>query len=136
MSIRRWLTVPLAAFLLWSLPTQARIPVDQQLVRQTVERILQAWNTPELERWLAPDFPDRNRLLAALDFDAPPTARLRILSIGAIQLLEQERTPDGLVSLVSVSVRAQAEWEEPDKGLQRRTGTSAYLLRITQTVPR
>jgi hypothetical protein len=121
---------------LWAGAVQAQAPADQQLARQAVEQILGAWNTAELNQWLAPEFPDRDRLLAALSFDVPPTARLRILSIGAVQLLEQERTDKGLVSLVSVTVRAQAEWEDAENGLQRRVGTSEYILRLIRTVPR
>lgn len=136
MRMRRQLAALLAACGLWAGSVQAQTPIDQQLVRQTVEQVLGAWNTPELNQWLAPDFPGRDRLLAALSFDVPPTARLRILSIGAIQLLEQERTEGGLISLVSVSVRAQAEWEAPENGLQRREGTGEYILRFIRTVPR
>lgn len=123
-----------AVWLAWSGSAQAS--VDQQLARQAVEQILATWNTTSLNQWLAADFPNRDQVLAALSFDVPPTARLRILSIGAAQLLEQERTDQGLISLVSVQVRAQAEWEDPKAGLQRRAGTSQYIVRLMQTVPR
>lgn len=115
-------------------PTLA--PVDPTVVRLAVERILDAWNTPELNHWLAPDFADRDRLVAALSFDVPATARLRILGIGGIQTLRQERRDGALLSLVSVTVRAQAEWEDPQRGFQRRDGTAEYILRITREVPR
>lgn len=136
MRMRRGLAALLAAFLLWAGAAQAQMPVDQRVVREAVAKILGDWNTLELKQWLSSEFPGRDRLLAALDFDVPPTARLRILSIGSVQTLEQERIDRGLASLVAVSVRAQAEWEDPEHGFQRRTGTSEYILRIVQRVPR
>jgi hypothetical protein len=113
-----------------------RAPVDPAIARQAVEQILEAWNTPALNYWLAPDFVGRDRLLAALSFDVPPTARLRILGIGGIQTLQQERARGTLVSLVAVTVNAQAEWEEPQQGLQRRQGSAEYIVRIERRVPR
>lgn len=111
-------------------------PVAPAVVRQAVEQVLASWNTPTLGHWLAADFAARDQLLAALSFDVPPTARLRVLGIGGIQTLEQERGDGVLQSLVSVTVRAQAEWEEPGQGLQRREGTAEYVLRISRRVPR
>jgi hypothetical protein len=112
------------------------VPVDPAVVRQAVEQILGTWNTPELNYWLAADFSGRDQLLAALNFDVPPVARLRVLGIGGIQTLQQERGDGALHSLVAVTVRAQAEWEDPRQGFQRREGTAEYILRITRVVPR
>jgi hypothetical protein len=115
---------------------EAPAAVDPAVVRQTIQQILASWNTPTLNHWLAPDFAGRDELLAALSFDVPPTARLRILGIGGIQTLQQERRDGVLLSLVSVTVRAQAEWEDPGQGFQRREGTAEYILRISREVPR
>lgn len=134
--MRRKIAALAAAGLLLVGAAQAQVPVDKVVVRQAVEQVLRAWNTPTLDHWLAVDFAERDRLLAALSFDAPPTARLRVLSIGGIQLLEQERSDGVLRSLVSVTVRAQAEWEDLQQGFQRREGTAEYVLRIVREVPR
>lgn len=134
--MRRKIAALAAAGLLLAGAAQAQVPVDKVVVRQAVEQVLRAWNTPTLGHWLAADFAERDRLLAALSFDAPPTARLRVLSIGGIQLLEQERSDGVLRSLVSVTVRAQAEWEDLQQGFQRREGTAEYVLRIVREVPR
>lgn len=125
-----------AAALLWAGVVQAQVPVDPTVARQAVERVLAAWNTPELGHWLATDYVGRDQLLATLNFDVPPSARLRILAVGAVQTLQQERRGNALVSLVSVTVRAQAEWEQPGQGLQRREGTAEYILRISREAPR
>ncbi|NLO80937.1 MAG: hypothetical protein GX093_11670 [Xanthomonadaceae bacterium] len=135
--MRRWLTALVAAALLWANAGLAQTPPPEaRLARQAIEQILTAWNTPELGHWLAADFAGRDQLLAALTFDVPATARLRILAIGPVQVLEQQRGAGTLTSLVSVRVRAQAEWEQPGQGLQRREGTAEYILRITREVPR
>lgn len=134
--MRRWITALAAAAVLWVGIGQAQSAPEPQIARQAIEQILSTWNTPELGHWLATDFVGRDQLLAALSFDVPAMARLRILSIGAVQLLQQEREPGMRTSLVSVAVRAQAEWEQPGQGLQRREGTAEYILRITREVPR
>jgi hypothetical protein len=134
--MRRWIAALAAAAGLWAGVVHAYPPVDPVVARHAVERVLASWNTPELGHWLAPDFIGRDQLLAALSFDVPPAARLRILSIGGVQTLEQARVDDALVSLVSVTVRAQAEWEQPGQGLQRRDGTAEYILRIARGVLR
>lgn len=134
--MRRWITALAAAASLWLGVGQAQSSPEPQLARQAIEQVLAAWNTPELSHWLAADFVGRDQLLAALNFEVPAFARLRILSIGAVQVLEQERRPGALTSLVAVTVRAQAEWEQPGQGLQRRDGTAEYILRLTREVPR
>ncbi|MCC5858403.1 MAG: hypothetical protein JJT90_09625 [Ectothiorhodospiraceae bacterium] len=108
-----------------SLPGVARDDVED-----FVNALLEAWNGQGLERLLAEDFPDRNRLLGDLA-ELPPTARLRLLSIGPVQTLESSWEEDALVTLLSVRVRARVELEGED-GPRRHETTQELVIRFVR----
>lgn len=112
------------------------VPVDPAVVEQAVNQLFAAWNTSALPGWLAQDFAQRARLLSTLNFDLPPTARLRVLGLGGAQTLEQYRTAEARISLVRVLVRGELSWEDPRLGPQRHEGYAEYVLRLRREVPR
>ena len=113
----------------------ATVPVSREAVRDFVHALAEAWNNQELEPLLAPDFPDRERLLASLPERVVPGARLRVDAVGPIQTVEQERRDNVVISLVLVRFRGQLEIPDPDGGFRRHPTTQELLIRITREVP-
>ena len=113
----------------------AAVPVSREAVRTFVHALAEAWNNQELEPLLAPDFPDRERLLASLPERVVPGARIRIDAVGPIETVEQERRANVVISLVLVRFRGQLEIPDDDGGFQRHRTTQELLIRITREVP-
>lgn len=113
-------------------------PVEQPVSRDTASaaarRVMQAWNTPDMQAALADGFVDRQRLLDAMSDKVPLDARLRVLGVQGMETLGQTIDGERRVSTVSVTVRAQVEYEDVQAGLVRREGTSELLLRISEPV--
>lgn len=133
---------PIVAPAALSLPAGARRveevrPLARTQIEAAAERVIARWNTEEFDAALGDRFYDRTRLLDALDTVAPRDATLRLLSVQAVQTLEQYIEPDPehpererLVNLVSATVHTQLEFEAPGVGLVRRRGVNELLLRI------
>jgi hypothetical protein len=116
-------------------PTQPLSPVPVELVERFVHEVADAWSGRDLEAVLADDFPDRARLLDALQQGLPFDARLRILSVGTVQTLSQQPLPDGRVSEVLVRVRGQIEFTGEDGQLQLLPTHQEWVVRVAQRVP-
>jgi len=65
-------------------------PVKRRLVESAVRDILAAWGSSGLSEKLADGFYDSQRLIDAVDGQAPRDASLRILAIEGIQTLSQQ----------------------------------------------
>lgn len=112
-------------------------PVPAAKVEQAVKKIVGAWNSPDLAPMLADNFYDKSRLIDALLTKVPRNARLRVLSVQGIQTLNQylQNTAPGveqLVSRVSVTVRTQVEYNDPQAGFQRLDGNNEFILLIAE----
>jgi hypothetical protein len=121
----------------------AFIPIDRRELERTIGELVAKWNTPEFASTLAETFFDRTRLEDAVNTDVPRDARLRLLSLEGVQTLDQHVIPDpsGLpidtvVSTVSATVRAQAEFKDASNGFQRQEGFNELILRISQRMLR
>ena len=121
-----------------SQPTQVFQPVDRKVVDEVVRKVFAQYNTLELGENLANEFYDKERLLDAVSEQVPRDAQVRVLSVQGVETFDQEIQPDPsggldwLVSVVSVTVRAQMEFNDPTGGFQRREGTNELILRISQ----
>ena len=115
-------------------------PVSRARVEAAIRRVFDTYTNMSpgrLETVLAESFFDRDRLVDNLTEALPRDARLRVLGIEAIQTLEQtiDVAPDGRqtrISVVSVTVRSQFEFNDPVSGFTRLDGTNEYLLRIKE----
>jgi hypothetical protein len=114
-------------------------PVERDRVEAAVRQLAQAWNTPALPAYLAPNFYGKERLLDTLASSVPKDARLRVLSIQGVQTLAQYvQARDGgevMVSRVSVTARTQVEFNDPKAGLKRLDGTNEFILQVTEPAP-
>ena len=116
---------------------QQLIPVDQALVDKAVEQIMSQWSTPAMQEYLSKDFYDANRLEDVIDTLVPGDAEVRILGVSGVQTLQQyrEESATGVpvrVSRVSVTVRTQLEYNDPENGLVRLPGTTEYILKFRE----
>ena len=113
-------------------------PVNRKIVEGAVKKLMEAWNGNALEKMLGKEFYDKSRLDDAMDDKVPRDAKLRVLSIQGVQTLNQyiedRDEKKSRVSTVSVTVRTQLEFNDPENGFQRREGTNEYVFRIKQRV--
>jgi hypothetical protein len=115
--------------------------IDRRQLEAAVQTLAAAWNTPALEAKLSDTFYDKSRLDDVLNTSVPRDAKLRVLGIQGVQILDQYKIPDasGLfdtyVSRVSVTARTQVEFTSTtDSSFQRRDGTNEFILKVTQRV--
>lgn len=111
-------------------------PVSAQTVEAAVRQLAAAWNTPNLPKYLAPNFYGKDRLVESVNRQLPRDAKLRVLGIQSMQTVSQYIQPDGtgelVVSRVSVTVRTQIEFNDPRTGLRRLEGTNEFTLRVAE----
>lgn len=112
-------------------------PVSAETVEAAVRQLAAAWNTPNLPKYLAPNFYGKDRLVESVNRQLPRDAKLRVLGIQSMQTVAQYIQPDGdgrelVVSRVSVTVRTQIEFNDPRTGLRRLEGTNEFTLRVAE----
>ena len=106
-----------------------------------VEEVVKEWNTNGMPDTLSDSFYDKSRLLDVVVGDVPRDATLRIQGVQSIQTLEQYIIPGNgtergeLVSIVTVTVRAQLEFNSATDGFVRLQGTNELLLEVVQAAP-
>ncbi|RCK78907.1 MAG: hypothetical protein OZSIB_1057 [Candidatus Ozemobacter sibiricus] len=118
---------------------RARAP---QFAREAMQRLVLSWNQGDAARHLSADFVDRERFLTSWDGQVPRDARVRLLAIEGIQPLDQDNRLEGspptllhVDTRVSVRATTQIEFNDPQRGFQRREGRNEYIFRIKQRIP-
>ncbi|MEX0729518.1 MAG: hypothetical protein WED00_03645 [Aquisalimonadaceae bacterium] len=111
------------------------VPVPVATVEAFIHALAEAWNRQQLEPFLDPDFPNRERVIAGFPGHAVPGTRLRILSVGPVQTVEQTRRGNALVSKVIARVRAQLEIPESSGSIRREPTTQELIIRVERWVP-
>ncbi len=112
-------------------------PVDRELVRLIMEKLLSAWNGPELTKLLSDTFFDKLRLEFKLT-EIPRDAKLRLLGLQGMQTLSQHIQKNDktgskdVVSRVSVTARTQIEFNDLQSGFQRIPGVNEYVIQVKQ----
>jgi hypothetical protein len=112
-------------------------PVDRAVIEGAVQRFVNTWNTTAMDEMLDEMFYDRTRLQDNMSSKVPRDARLRLLSISMIQVLDQFVRPDpsgGSVmhSTISATLRTQIEFNDPALGFQRIEGINDLIFEIAQ----
>ncbi|SEO89584.1 hypothetical protein [Aquisalimonas asiatica] len=109
--------------------------VERQQLEDWLQALAASWNTPRLSDYLDPDLPDRQRLLGAIEDQVPPDAELRVLSVGPVRVLDEDRAPGMITRVVRVSVRLQVQGSADNGGLERRESRQNLVVRWTRRVP-
>ncbi|MBM3560328.1 MAG: hypothetical protein FJX53_10730 [Alphaproteobacteria bacterium] len=114
-------------------------PVDRKVIEAGVEQIFAAFadGGRGIDRLLASDFANRQRLIDDIGARVPRDARLRVLAIQSVRTMEQVEATgaDGRparVSRVIAIVRSQLEYDDPVAGFRRLEGVADYIFRIEQ----
>lgn len=116
--------------------------ISQTLVEKVVYDLFDSWNSPKLNGKLSKDFPNKSRIVDAIQTGVPRYVKLQVLAVQNPRIVKQYIRPhpsgDGsfqLLSKVSVRVNSQvAASTSVSKKFQRAEGTSEYLINITQKV--
>ncbi len=108
---------------------------ERQQVEDWLATLMRSWNGQDLADYLAESFPERQRLLDAIEDQVPPDARLRLLAVGPMRVVDQEREADAVIRTLRVGVRLQVEGADADGELQRREGRQDLLVRWERRLP-
>lgn len=114
--------------------------VPREVVEKAVRDIADAWNSGRLEGYLDRDFANGLRLEDVFRFTLPRDAKLVVLSIRSVSVLDQQLsrepvTPNqapSVVSLVNAVVETQIEFLDGRAGFVRLPGSNEFTLRITE----
>lgn len=106
------------------------------LVERAVRDFFAKWNRGDLSGALSKRFFDADRLSDQIALSAPRDAKIRLLSLRSISVLEQfARAEDGgselVMSKLSVIAQTAVEFNDPTTGFQRFEGTHEYLFDLT-----
>lgn len=122
-------------------PVDSIQAVPREVIAPALKDLLVKWNAPGMSDTLTDGFFDKNRLLDTMSSSVPRDAKLSVLAVRGIQTVQQYITPadDGgrgtLVSLVTVTVQTQVEFNSPTSGYTRLPGTNEFLLEVTTAAP-
>lgn len=113
--------------------------VSRAAAEGAVNQVVDAWENGELGKVLGDDFQDRQRLLDSMAEDVPRDAEIRLLGVRGVQTVQQFAGPQKqgsreVVSVVSLTVDSQVEFNDPERGFRRLRGQNQFLLRITEEV--
>ena len=128
---------PTAQFPEGAKPVDEVAPLERSKLESMVRDLIAKWNTPQMAETLSEEFFDKSRLLDTVDGVVPREAKIRLQSIQGIQTLQQYVLPDPdgitgkIVTLVSVTVRTQIEFNSPSQGFVRLPGVNELILKIT-----
>ena len=117
--------------------------VPREVVEKAVRDITNAWNSGRLEAYLDRDFANGFRLEDVFRFTLPRDAKLTVLSIRSVTVLDQQMRADttkpnqpasavSVVSLVSAIVETQIEFLDGRTGFVRLPGANEFTLRVTE----
>ena len=111
-------------------------PISRDQMKKKMKEIFSQWNNGDLSKYLADDFYDKTRLLDNMYEKVPRDARIRLLSVGETQIMDQREmstsTGKRIVSTVSVTATTQIEFNDPQRGFRRLEGQNEYILRIIE----
>jgi len=118
-------------------PVEKIQPLDTRELEASVRSALSSWNTATFADLLDETFYDKERLVDSMSEKVRRDAKVRVLGVRNVQILQQSRGPqapgssaDMLTSLVSATVRTQIEYTDPQRGFQRIEGVNEVILRI------
>lgn len=118
---------------------QQPAPLNVGGVRSNVENFFNKWNNGDVTNMLSDNYYDKTRLGDAMQTNIPRDSKLKIVSIGSVQTLEQRivTDPDGSrrkVTLGSVNVNSQVEYNDPNKGFVRVPGMNEIVFEMSEKI--
>lgn len=106
------------------------------IVERAVRGFFARWNRGDLSGALSKRFFDSDRLSDQIALSAPRDAKIRLLSLRSISVLEQFARAEAegselVMSKLSVIAQTAVEFDDPATGFQRFEGTHEYLFDLT-----
>ncbi len=118
-------------------------PLPRELIERAVRQFFAAYSNDRARmNEMLGDIYDRERILDGLGTRIPPDAKLRVMGVEAVQIVQQYIETDAgsgqrvRVSRVAVTVRGELTYNSRQYGFVRREGRSEYLLYVNQLVRR
>jgi hypothetical protein len=114
-------------------------PLNVETVRSNVEGMFNAWNNGDVTNALSDNFYDKTRFGDAMQTNIPRDSKVKVMGMGSVQTLEQRvvTDPDGSkrkVTLGSVNVNSQVEFNDPNKGFVRVPGTNEIVFEMSEKI--
>jgi len=115
------------------------VPLDTEKVRNNVEGLFNKWNNGDVTDMLSDNFYDKTRFGDAMQTNIPRDSKVKVMGMGSVQTLEQRivTDPDGSkrkVTLGSVNVNSQVEFNDPSKGFVRVPGTNEIVFEMSEKI--
>lgn len=116
---------------------QKPTPLNVENVRSNVENLFNTWNNGDVTNVLSDNFYDKTRFGEAMQTNIPRDSKIKVMGMGSVQTLEQRivTDPDGSkrkVTLGSVNVNSQVEFNDPSKGFVRVPGTNEIVFEMSE----
>lgn len=118
-------------------PVKQIVPLDTEKVRSNVENLFKTWNNGDVTNMLSDNFYDKARFSDAMQTNIPRDSKITVMGMGSVQTLEQRivTDPDGTkrkVTLGSVNVNSQVEFNDSNKGFVRVPGTNEIVFEMSE----
>ncbi len=118
---------------------QQPTPLNVENVRSNVENLFNTWNNGDVTNKLSDNFYDKTRFGDAMQTNIPRDSKVKVMGMGSVQTLEQRivTDPDGSkrkVTLGSVNVNSQVEFNDPGKGFVRVPGTNEIVFEMSEKI--
>lgn len=114
-------------------------PVPPRTINEKAGNVLRSWNNGDITAHLSDNFYDKSRYGDAMQTNIPRDARLRVMDMGSMQILEQKiiTDPDGSqrrVTLGSVEVNSQIEFNDNKNGFVRVPGKNEIIYEMSERI--
>lgn len=120
------------------LPPAEQVVIDQELLKAQVRALMQAWAQNRLDDYVGTRFPDRSRLLDAVATDVPYGARVDVISMDGVRILQQRIKDDPEVPLaklvstiVVANITTEVSYDNATLGHRQLRGTAEYTFDLT-----
>lgn len=122
------------------LPSE-QVVIDQSLLKAQVLELMKAWTQNRLDDFVGVRFPDRSRLLDAVATDVPFGAKIDVISMDGVRILQQRIKDDPEVpqakqvsSIVVANITTEVSYDNPTLGHRQLRGTAEYTFDLTLRV--
>ena len=113
------------------------VPLKIEEVRANIDRTFSTWNNGDVSNVLADNFYDKSRFSDSMQTNIPKDSKVKVMGMGSVQTLEQRIVTDpsggrSRVTLGSVTVNSQVEFNDPKSGFVRVPGTNEIIFEMTE----
>jgi hypothetical protein len=113
-------------------------PLDSETLKDNISQLAEAWNTPDFNAYVSPNFQDLDRLVMNLLGSVPKDASMELLELQSFDVVNQQTTalPGGgwvRTSLVVAQVLLQISFTNDQFNLQLNKTVQILRLQVKET---